>query len=397
MSFFKKIKKSKLTPGKKLRLPIDNSWAIIPNNTIKNIANRLPKNLTYTEKMYFLYMELGIVSNSSLRFYFIKLDRRKKQKRVLKKNPTHYLSQLCKVYVKLLEKVNLNFTYNIVKEDIKIFTPYTFLFINIDNKVYPLSIYQDLKRIQSTRRTKKFAGLPYSFTKLTNEEKEARIKSVDLLEKKYGPFYLIPRIDLKHIEMKLDYDFGGRINPFKPVTIDIIIHQMKLDIQDSNLYRNYILAGRTPEPHAEIRYVLGFIFKHLRIQCRLLNLNYIETLQYFKTYIYELVPKKDLNRIRIFDIYFSKTDVNMISLLRINNDIYPGSMAEQPYTVYMFSNYSSTFTKLPPKEVYKLKKRLQYAPHKIIEYKNEEAELVTKDLDLLHGIKIINAPPDFNK
>lgn len=403
MSFLRRLTKFKIKPSKKLKFPSDNSWAIIANDAPQNIFNKLPKNLTPIEKMYYFYMELGAISNQNLRFYCTKYkypapppktSRRRRIKKKKLNTPTHSLVHLNHIYISLLKRANIPFTYNIVKEKIKSFIPYTYLFITLDNKTYALNIYQDLELIQKSRRTKKFAGFTTTFVKISNEEKKVRLDSIESLEKIYGPFYQLPRADIKKIEALLNYNHFNKINYKRPVLIEDLIQMMKHDLEDLPTYRNYILAGRTPEPHAEIRYALGFILRHLKAQCDILGLNSEERLEYFKTYIFELLPKKDCDRIKIYDFHYSRFGENILSIIRINNDIYPDSEAERPYTIYAYIDYLRTYKKITPRDVYIFKKNLQFIPHKIIEYKNESQELITKDLDLLHGIKLINVPED---
>lgn len=397
MSYLKRLTKLKIKPSKKLKLPTDNSWAIIPKKATTMIFNKLPRFLTELEIMYYFYVELGAVANKNLRFtykkekkeYYIPKNKRKPRP---KKFPTHSLVTLCKRYVALLKRAHIPFTYSIVKEKIPYFVPYTYLFINHNSQTYAICIYQDLDLIRKSRRTKKFAGLTYSFVKVSSDERISRIESLKELEKTYGPFYQIPRTDIKKIEARLNYNYFNKINPRRATEIDNIIQMMRHDLEDTSIYQNYILAGRMPEPHAELRYSLGFIFRHLKAQCDVLELNIEERLEYFKKYTFELLHKKDKDRIKVYDIYYTKFGEHVTSVFRINNDIYPDSDAVRPYTIYIFTEDVGTYEKATPREVYYFQKNLQFLPHIIIEYQNETKKLKTKDLDLLHGIKLINAP-----
>lgn len=381
MSLFSNFKRKKSKNIRTLKKPYDTSLAVINKKDLKKIMISLPRNLSYLFIMYYFYMEVGIIANQSYRYKYIN------NKNLQKMSTDYSLVSLSKLYISLLKKANLKFTYNIVKEEIKQFVPYTYTFITIENQTLALLLQYDLDLIKKSRRTKKFAGYANSFYYVCVEEKTARQSSIAELEKTYGPFYQVPRDKIRRMEKHLGYAYFGNVDFKKEVKIDEIMDMIRHDLTHTSLYRNYILAGRILEPHAEIRYALGFLFKHVDAMESMLELTPLEKLEYYKRYIYEILSPKDLDRITIYDIYYGNFCDTFACILRVNNEIYDDEL-ERPHTFYIFSKTSEHFLKQKPRDLYCFQALMKKVKHRIIEYKNPRKKVTLTDIDFLHGIQI---------
>lgn len=271
-----------------------------------NILKRMPKNLTKMEQARYIYIELGKLVTFDEEYW---LGNSRTQKRIYKsaqriknfkglENKKVICVSLTNLYNYLMEQIGIRaFSQRESDED-----PHVYSIIEIDDKRYKADLQQDLRYIQTKRRTRNFGQSIKGGSDVTPE-------------------------NIKQIDKKIGYSYEGEI---------ALAELTQRLIKETSCYE---------EVEDRVEYILSQLANCEEVQ----NMGYIEKIQYYRETITKMINAKDYRRVHYTDMYSGENETRKytqcISVQRRNNT----------YSRFIYSEKTGTYLSIDEKTLEKVK------------------------------------------
>lgn len=304
-----------------LDAPGDSCSDIINSPKIANILNTIPPDLTDMEKAYYIYLELGKILSESPTFVFSNLQGKK----------VHYNDKIdsefygiCKsfseLYVSILADKRIKINADSVRRYSYSLIPHIDTIIEIDGKHYITNLIGDLSRIKTSRKVNNFCfDLDRSVGDVI-EEQDNRYY-LRQLEYHYGKIDSLSRKDIESLDKKLGYSFFVpqiTTSNERGIYTDDIISLLRNDMNNSDLFKEYVLLGKDVPDDEVLKYKLDYIFE---IAPKLIDnskpINYLENIRYYFYVASNLLSAEECSRIKPYVGALADDLNNIISIVKV--------------------------------------------------------------------------------
>lgn len=294
---------------------------LINSPKIQNIINKMPENLSEMEKAYYIYLELGKFLSESPTFVFSNIAGKK----------THYNDTIddeyygiCKsfseLYVSILADKRIGISADSVKRYPQSLIPHVDTILRIDGKNYICNLISDLSRIKTSRRVNSFC---FDLDRPVNDmiEEQDNIYYLSRLESYYGKIDSLSREDIEKLDKKLGYSFFvpqvSKTNERGLYTEDII-DLLRKDMNNPELFKEYVLHGKDVPENEILKYKLDYIFNTApKLIDNRNQINYLENIRYYFYIASNLLSREEGLRIKPYVVVEGDDLTKIISIIKV--------------------------------------------------------------------------------
>lgn len=317
-NFIHKIKKkSQLL----LDPPVNLYSYLINSPKIQNVINNMPQNLSKMEKAYYIYLELGKFLSESPTFVFSDIAGKK----------IHYNDMIddeyygiCKsfseLYVSILADERIGISADSVKRYSQSLIPHIDTILKIDEKYYISNLISDLSRIKTSRRVNSFC---FDLERPVGDVIEEQDNSYYLarLKKHYGKIDSLSRKDIEQLDKKIGYSFfvPQVSNPNeRGLYTEDIIELLRKDMNNPELFKEYVLHGKDIPEDEILKYKLDYIFDMAPKLIDSRNqINYLENIRYYFYIASNLLSREECLRIKPYVAVEGGDLTKIISIIKV--------------------------------------------------------------------------------
>lgn len=314
---------------------------LIKSPKIGNIIKNIPKNLSETEKAYYIYLELGKILSEDPQFVFT--DRKGKEEHyndVIDENYYGICKSIAELYVSILNSEPIGIEAELVKKYSD--SPITHIdtILNLNGKKYIANLISDLSRIKTSRRVNSF-GFDLSRTDLDPIRNKENMAYLERLEQYYGKIDSIPRSDIEKLDKKLNYStfFKDIKSEERGVYTDDVIELLSKEMNDTELFKKYVLKEKDVSEDERLKYKLDYIFENVDkfTDYKSNNINYLENIRYYLYIARKVLSPEEGKRIQVYVATQGDDVSNIISIIKVRSKE-DKSKKENLYYLYSAKN-----------------------------------------------------------
>lgn len=314
---------------------------LIKSPKIGNIIKNIPENLSETEKAYYIYLELGKILSEDPQFVFT--DRKGKEEHyndVIDENYYGICKSIAELYVSILNSEPIGIEAELVKKYPD--SPITHIdtILNLNGKKYIANLISDLSRIKTSRRVNSF-GFDLSRTDPDPIRNKENMAYLERLEQYYGKIDSIPRSDIEKLDKKLNYStFLKDIrSEERGVYTDDVIELLSKEMNDTELFKKYVLKEKDVSEDERLKYKLDYIFENVDkfTDYKSSNINYLENIRYYLYIARKVLSPEEGKRIQVYVATQGDDVSNIISIIKVRSKE-DKSKKENLYYLYSAKN-----------------------------------------------------------
>ncbi len=347
--------KNRIKFGKKQKLlesPEMQEEDILNDPKIENIINNMPQGLSKIEKAYYIYLELGKILNENTEFVFNSREYKEEHYN----DPTNeeyegVCKSISELYVKILTDKRIGIEAETVKKNPESTISHVDTILKIDGKVYIANLIADLSRIKTSRRTKWFCfDLSYPTGKRAVDIDKADY--LHRLEQEYGKIDSLSREEVEKLDKKMGYSFFIPKSPDRDksgIYTEDTIQRLKEELDNSELFKKYVLHNKDVPKKEYLKYKLDFIFENISSFTDYNeNPRYLENIRYYSYLAEKLLSKEENKRIYAYAAMLNNDFSNIISIIKVK-----GMDTDDPKEnfYYVYSNSDKKYVRKSPKDV----------------------------------------------
>lgn len=335
-----------------LESPKNDYKNLIKSPKIDNIIKNIPENLSETEKAYYIYLELGKILSEDPQFVFT--DRKGKEEHYNDSIDENYYG-ICKsiseLYVSILNSEPIGIEAELVKKYPD--SPITHIdtILNLNGKKYIANLISDLSRIKTSRRVNSF-GFDLSRTDPDPIRNQENMAYLERLEQYYGKIESIPRADIEKLDKKLNYStFLKDIkSEERGVYTDDVIKLLSKEMNDTELFKKYVLKEKDVSDDEILKYKLDYIFENVDkfTDYKSSNINYLENIRYYLYIARKVLSPEEGKRIQAYVATRGDDVSNIISIIKVRSK---EDKAKKENLYYLYSSKDNKYINKSNEEI----------------------------------------------
>lgn len=335
-----------------LESPKNDYKNLIKSPKIDNIIKNIPENLSETEKAYYIYLELGKILSEDPQFVFT--DRKGKEEHYNDSIDENYYG-ICKsiseLYVSILNSEPIGIEAELVKKYPD--SPITHIdtILNLNGKKYIANLISDLSRIKTSRRVNSF-GFDLSRTDPDPIRNQENMAYLERLEQYYGKIESIPRADIEKLDKKLNYStFLKDIkSEERGVYTDDVIKLLSKEMNDTELFKKYVLKEKDVSDDEILKYKLDYIFENVDkfTDYKSSNINYLENIRYYLYIARKVLSPEEGKRIQAYVVTRGDDVSNIISIIKVRSK---EDKAKKENLYYLYSSKDNKYINKSNEEI----------------------------------------------
>ena len=319
---------------------------------IEEIINNMPQNLSKLEKAYYIYIELGKLSNENARFVFNTEDYKKEHYNdATNEEYEGVCKSLSELYVKILKDKRIGIEAETVEKYPQKSLSHVDTIIKIDGKAYVANLIADLSRIKTSRRINWFC---FDLSRVTGKRAVDIDNEVYLhrLEQKYGKIDSLSREVVEKLDKKLGYSLFIPKSPDRDkrgIYTEDTIQKLKEELDNPELFKKYVLHDKDVPEKDYLRYKMDFIFENIHsLTDYNENPRYLENIRYYIYLANKILSKEERDRITAYTATANNDFSNIISIIKVK-----GMDTDNPKEnfYYIYSNSDNKYVRKVPKDV----------------------------------------------
>lgn len=184
--------------------------------------------------------------------------------------------------------------------------------------------------LEGTKNTRDLGGYPTKYGKIDSLSRE----EVEKLDKKMGYSFFIPKSP--------DRDKRG-------IYTEDTIQRLKEELDNSELFKKYVLHNKDVPKKEYLKYKLDFIFENISSFTDYNeNPRYLENIRYYSYLAEKLLSKEENKRIYAYAAMLNNDFSNIISIIKVK-----GMDTDDPKEnfYYVYSNSDKKYVRKSPKDV----------------------------------------------
>lgn len=335
-----------------LESPKNDYKNLIKSPKIDNIIKNIPENLSETEKAYYIYLELGKILSEDPQFVFT--DRKGKEEHYNDSIDENYYG-ICKsiseLYVSILNSEPIGIEAELVKKYPD--SPITHIdtILNLNGKKYIANLISDLSRIKTSRRVNSF-GFDLSRTDPDPIRNQENMAYLERLEQYYGKIESISRADIEKLDKKLNYStFLKDIkSEERGVYTDDVIELLSKEMNDTELFKKYVLKEKDVSDDEILKYKLDYIFENVDkfTDYKSSNINYLENIRYYLYIARKVLSPEEGKRIQAYVATRGDDVSNIISIIKVRSK---EDKAKKENLYYLYSSKDNKYINKSNEEI----------------------------------------------